>query len=99
MHLNEATQLTAKLAAIEALMRSIKDLWNSKSFPSVDHLADLGRSMGKIRGTMEAIIEKDSAMPTADGYEDLGKELSGIYANMEVIVEKAEEMPAVGQFA
>jgi hypothetical protein len=99
MNLNEATQLTAKLAAIEALMRSIKDLWNSKAFPSVDDLADLGRSMGKIRGTMEAIIEKDSAMPTADNYEGLGEELSSIYANMEIIVEKAEEMPVVSQFA
>ena len=68
MNLHEATQLTAKLAAIEALMRSIKALWNSKDFPSVDDLTDLARSMGAIRGTMEAIIEKADEMPAASQF-------------------------------
>jgi hypothetical protein len=98
MNLNEANQLTVKLTVIDTLMRSIKSLWNSKDFPSVDALAGLGRSMTEIHGTMKAIMEKDSEMPTADGYEDLGKELSSIYANMEAIVEKAEEMPLASQF-
>jgi hypothetical protein len=99
MNLNEATQLTAKLVTIEALMRSIKALWNSKDFPSVEDLAGFGRRMGEIHGTMKAIIEKDSEMPTAHSYEDLGQELSSIYANLEAIIEKAEEMPVVSQFA
>ena len=99
MNLNEATQLTAKLVTIEALMRSVKALWNSKDFPSADDLAGLGRSMGEIHGTMKAIIDKDSNMPTADSYEDLGKELSSIYANLEAIIDKSEEMPAASQFA
>ncbi|SRR5579883_2201113 len=97
MNLNEATQLTAKLVAIDTLMRSIKGLWNSKDFPSVDDLAVLGRRMDEIHGTMKAITQKQSDLPAADSYEDLGRELSSIYANMEAIIEKAELMPAASQ--
>jgi hypothetical protein len=57
-------EMRQELEAIEATMRRIRDL--SKGLPFPDDLSDLEKSLGRIEGGMDAIIEKAEQIPAAD---------------------------------
>jgi hypothetical protein len=96
MNLEEARQLREELEAVEATMRSIKELWESPDFQSEDDLQEMARTASSISADMEAIKELygHADFPVADWLEDLGAKVHGIRGDMEAIIAKTEELPS-----
>jgi len=94
MNLDKARELREELAAIEATLLRIRDLWRSADLPSVDNLRGLAQQVQGIASGMENITRTFEELPGADDLDSLGQVVIEVSAAMQDIVATAKELPS-----
>lgn len=80
-----ADELVTKLAAIEAGINRVTELWNG--LPNEDEVNDLCRSVGTIEASLERIPDLVEGLPDANDLADLANQASNIAADLAQINE------------